>query len=159
MKTPLHHLTTLTRPRLLIRAARFGLDRYDRRSGLRRILRDEAPVAPGRALAALVEVEAAHEDRRVADDASYSPARHVEALMALLAEARDAARAAAAPEGDGSLKVPDTGNGAADNRDAPALPAPALPADAAASQTSSVFRFSMKASSSSDTPGSISGAS
>lgn len=159
MKTPLHHLTTLTRPRLLIRAARFGLDRYDRRSGLRRILRDEAPVAPGRALAALVEVEAAHEDRRVADDASYSPARHVEALIALLAEARDAARAAtAAQAGDGADHAADECDDRAGG-DAPALPAPAQPADEAAAQTSSAFRFSMKASSSSDTPGSISGAS
>lgn len=78
----------LRRPRLLVRAARFGLSEYNRARVLRRLTgRDEAP-SPARAVPILLEAEAQAEDRRRAGDATYSPGRHVELLSALMAEAR-----------------------------------------------------------------------
>lgn len=77
----------LHRPRLLIRAARFGLSDFRRERDLRRILGDAAP--PGMAtLARLLDVEEAMEAERTTGAAAYRPARHVEALIALMAEAR-----------------------------------------------------------------------
>lgn len=84
-------LGPLRRPALLIRAARAGLPLYRRGRDLRRLLgRIEAP-APGLALDDLLDAEAAHEGRRLGGDPAYDPARHVEMLIALLAEARLAA--------------------------------------------------------------------
>ncbi len=101
------------RPRLLLQAARCGLPAYRRDRDLARILRKaaraaaagagqaaepapelgavrppEATDAPAPdALAALVAFEAACETHRRAGLAGYSAARHVEVLIALLAEA------------------------------------------------------------------------
>ena len=81
-------LSALRRPRLLIRAARFGLAEYDRSRDLRRLLR--VPVAPGplRALAILIDEEARLDGARQAGDPAYRPGRHVEMLIALMGEAR-----------------------------------------------------------------------
>lgn len=81
-------LQRMSRPRLLIRAARSGLGQYSRARDLARILRGPAPVSPTAALDALMECEAEVEQRRKAADASYDIARHVEILIALMAEAR-----------------------------------------------------------------------
>jgi hypothetical protein len=81
-------LETLTRPRLLVRAARFALDDYRRDIHLKRVLRRETPPPSFRTLANLLAVEEDLETGRRAADASYSPARHVEALAALMHEAR-----------------------------------------------------------------------
>ena len=83
-------LAALRRPRLLIRAARHGLDHYSRRRDLRRVLRADPLPSPAAAARALFEIEAMLEDRRIDGDAAYSPARHVDALIALLAEVRAA---------------------------------------------------------------------
>lgn len=78
----------LRRPRLLIRAARFGLSDFRRERDLRRILSDAAP-PPGMAtLARLLDLEEALEAERTTGVTTYRPARHVEALIALMAEAR-----------------------------------------------------------------------
>lgn len=89
-------LAALRRPRLLIQAARHGLADYDRNRDLRRLLAAPRPPAPEQAVAALIAYESRLESARRAQDAGYSVARHVEVLIAILAEARLAARAAAA---------------------------------------------------------------
>ena len=81
-------LNRLRRPKLLIRAARFGLADYDRDRDLRRVLHMPAAPAPRTAVPRLLETEARLEHVRKTGGASYSPARHVEVLIALMAEAR-----------------------------------------------------------------------
>jgi len=78
----------LRRPRLLIRAARFGLSDFRRERDLRRILGDGMAPIGERTLARLLDVEESLDDQRRIGDASYRPARHVEVLIALMAEAR-----------------------------------------------------------------------
>lgn len=78
-------ITRLRRPRLLIRAARFGLAEYDRTRTLARIFGAERP--PERALDPLMAREAEIEQHRLKGDASYSVSRHVEILVALMDEA------------------------------------------------------------------------
>ena len=79
-------LANLRRPRLLMHAARFGLGDYRRDRDLRRLVRVSA--SPEETLPQLIEVEREIEDTRIAGDASYSVARHIDVLIALLAEAR-----------------------------------------------------------------------
>ena len=86
-------LACLRRPRLLIRAARFWLADYDRRSCLRRLFPDAAGAIGADPLPPLLEQEQACEARRRAGDASYSVVRHVELLVALISEAQSAQRA------------------------------------------------------------------
>jgi plasmid stability protein len=86
-------LATIRRPRLLVRAARHGLEEYNRNRDLRRILRGESLPAPSDALPRLMDMEAAHEQTRKRGDASYSIARHLEILIALMAESRLVGRA------------------------------------------------------------------
>lgn len=89
-------LTTIQqtrRPRLLLRAARFGLAEYERQRDLKRLLRLPAapPVSPA-TVRTLMELEARLEDLRTrppqeAGD-TWRAARHVEALICLIAESR-----------------------------------------------------------------------
>lgn len=88
MSDPLSPLAALRRPRLLIRAARCGLDDYRRDRDLARLLGRRPPPAPGQALERLLAEEERLEEIRRAGAAAYSPARHVELLIALMAEAR-----------------------------------------------------------------------
>lgn len=88
MTNTIESLKTLQRPSLLVRAARHGLREYDRKKDLRRVLRGEDAPAAGAALGALAETEARFEATRQAGDASYSVSRHLEALIALMAEIR-----------------------------------------------------------------------
>lgn len=81
-------LAGLRRPRLLIRAARFGAEDYRRERHLRRILRCSALPRTGTAILRLVEIEAALNADRLEGAASYSVAEHVEVLAALMGEAR-----------------------------------------------------------------------
>ena len=83
--TPLAHLR---RPRLLVSAARFALSGFDRTTALGRLFGGSTPVPGTRALDALAKLEKEHEDARVSGRATYSIAAHVEALTALMAEAR-----------------------------------------------------------------------
>ncbi len=84
----LERLNTLVRPRLLIRAARFGLDDYRRDRDLRRILKAAHTPHAARALEMLLEEELRLEGARTGGDANYSVARHVEVLIAVIAEAQ-----------------------------------------------------------------------
>ena len=79
-------LATIRRPRLLMRAARFGLQEYRRERDLRRYVGNTA--SPEDAVTSLMTVEARLEENRIAGDAAYSVARHIEVLIALLAEAQ-----------------------------------------------------------------------
>ncbi len=80
-------LQSLRRPGLLIRAARAGLPEYRRTLHLQRLLGPGTPPRPGAALMRLMELEAEQDEKRRADHASYSIARHVELLAAMMAEA------------------------------------------------------------------------
>ena len=88
MTDPHTVLTTLRRPRLLVRAARLGLLDYNRDHSLRRLMPGETPPRPGMAFAYLAEHEAALNATRREGAASYSVARHIELLVALIEEAR-----------------------------------------------------------------------
>jgi Family of unknown function (DUF6477) len=79
-------LASLRRPRLLMRAARFGLGEYRRERDLRRYV--AGVESPEDTVTSLMTVEARLEATRIAGDAAYSVARHIEVLIALLAEAQ-----------------------------------------------------------------------
>ncbi|KFE34960.1 DUF6477 family protein [Thioclava atlantica] len=85
---PCPDLSGLTRPRLLVRAARFGLRDYNRRRDLKRLMRLADPPHPEAALRQLMAEEDALEQARRAGEATYSFARHIELLIAVMAEAR-----------------------------------------------------------------------
>ena len=79
-------LNAMHRPKLLLQAARFGLRDYNRERVLKRLTKSSAAPSPNRALNALIPVEANLEDARRSGDATYNVSRHVEVLIALLAE-------------------------------------------------------------------------
>jgi Family of unknown function (DUF6477) len=78
-------LETIRRPRLLMQAARIGMGAYRRGRDLRRLIGGEAPT--DQAIARLIFEEHKQEISRIAGTAEYSPARHIELLAALIAEA------------------------------------------------------------------------
>lgn len=84
-------LTALRRPTLLIRAARFGLASYDRDAVLKRIFGMAVPPTGRSCISRLLEIEAEMDTTRRNGDATYSIARHVEALIAVMAESRTVA--------------------------------------------------------------------
>ncbi|WP_121631534.1 DUF6477 family protein [Tropicibacter alexandrii] len=88
MKDLLGLLNDLRRPRLLIRAARAGVEDYDRDMHLPRILGGGAMLRPGPALIKLMELEAEFDEARRREDATYTVRRHVELLVAMMGEAR-----------------------------------------------------------------------
>ncbi|MBC55705.1 MAG: hypothetical protein CL814_02100 [Confluentimicrobium sp.] len=97
MSDPLSILKTLRRPRLLIRAARFGLTDYRRERDLSRLMKCVRLPSPLQSLGALLEQEEQMEATRKSGDATYSVARHIEVLIALMAEARLLPRTDARP--------------------------------------------------------------
>lgn len=103
MTNPDPRLAALRRPKLLIRAARFGLESYDRSRDLKRLLRAEETPSPRAAVEHLFEAEALLEGDRTSGQAGYSPARHVDLLIALIAETR----LLAAPGAPGAPGAPD----------------------------------------------------
>jgi hypothetical protein len=88
MTHPLSLLSSLQRPRLLIRAARHGLVDYRRDRDLRRLIGTSAAPSPDVSVRRLLSEEARLETIRRSGDLGYSLARHVEVLIALIAEAR-----------------------------------------------------------------------
>ena len=79
-------LADLRRPRLLIRAARCGVDDYRRDRDLRRLI--DGTMSPDRALPRLMREEKQLEEIRLSGDAEYSVSRHIEVLIAMLGEIR-----------------------------------------------------------------------
>lgn len=88
MSSPQQFLQSLNRPQLLVRAARVWLPDYNRERTMRRIFPGTVPPSPGRGFEALMEQENAIDQLRREGAASYSAARHIEILVALIVEAR-----------------------------------------------------------------------
>ena len=81
-------LENLRRPRLLIRAARFGLTDYNRDRHLKRLIKADRTPSPERALEGLLEEEARLNSSRTDDTGDYDLSRHIDMLIAIMAEAR-----------------------------------------------------------------------
>lgn len=81
-------LSSLRRPKLLVRTARYGVVDYRRRKSLRRLFPGERLECQSQILPRLLETEAALDLARRDGTATYSPARHIETLTALIAEAK-----------------------------------------------------------------------
>jgi hypothetical protein len=79
---------SLRRPHILIRAARHGLLSYNRNRDLRRLMHAATVPTPAVAVRRLIDEEAVVEARRQTGDAAYSLTRHVDLMIALLAELR-----------------------------------------------------------------------
>lgn len=87
MKDVLGMVAALSRPKLLVQAARFGQEDYRRDTRLPRLLQQDRVPGPGAAAMALLSMEAKLNDDRIANNAEYSAARHVDVLIALMGEA------------------------------------------------------------------------
>lgn len=99
----LGQLTRLKRPKLLVRAARIAAQSYRREHHLRPILGSSHLPRHAVALLRLSEIEAEMNAWREMRKADYSVTRHVNVLMALMAESRlvrDAALEASRPGDD-----------------------------------------------------------
>lgn len=94
MSDPRDQVAALRRPQLLIRAARLGLADYSRSRDLCRLMRVTSAPSPTRAVQRLLDAEGEMETTRLQGGASYSVARHVEILIALMGETRLMARGA-----------------------------------------------------------------
>lgn len=88
MNDPVKLLGALRRPSLLIRAAKFGLTDYRRERDLRRLTQSNSLPSPSRALGLLISEEGRMEETRRLGATTYSAARHIDLLIALMAEAR-----------------------------------------------------------------------
>ena len=88
MKDILSRLHDVKRPGLLIRAARIGAKDYHRGTHLLRLIGDTPPASGGAALMQLMDLEAEINECRENERAGYSPARHVDILIAMMGEAR-----------------------------------------------------------------------
>ena len=88
MQDILSMLHALQRPRLLMRAARIGAEDYRRTTHLPRLLGYGVLPRHGAALLKLMDLEAALESQRTDADAGYSLMRHVDVMIAIVAEAR-----------------------------------------------------------------------
>lgn len=81
-------LSDLRRPRLLVRAARFGSATYRRDRDLRRLTGLARAPGIGKAVDLLMEKEAEANHARTSGSAAYSVASHVSLLAAIIAEAK-----------------------------------------------------------------------
>lgn len=88
MKDILSMLNDLKRPRLLIRAAKLGVDEYRRETHLPRHLGYASLPRSGQAVMRLMEIEAVMNEMRSTGNASYSLVKHVDVLIAMMGEAR-----------------------------------------------------------------------
>lgn len=86
MQDILTRIACLTRPQLLTRAARIGAEDYRRELHLTRLLKDSRLPRSGEALMRLAEIEADLNDKRIAGEQDYHLPRHVEVLIAIVAE-------------------------------------------------------------------------
>lgn len=79
-------LTSLSRPRLLMKTARAGRKTYKRSKELRRVLGGHKTPAHPAGMMRLLEMEHEMEHRRKLQKPAYDLMRHVELLIALLSE-------------------------------------------------------------------------
>lgn len=82
-------LEQLRRPRLLMKAARIGARDYNRTVHLSRLLGGLSSPHSESILMRLMELEDLLNDQRLSEDASYDMLRHIDVLIALVAEARN----------------------------------------------------------------------
>ena len=80
-------LETIHRPKTLMRAAKSALSDYDRSKGLQRLLGKSDQLRPEDALQELLPLEQDCETRRQTGRVAYSVARHLEVMVAIIAEA------------------------------------------------------------------------
>lgn len=106
MSDLLHLVATLRRPKLLLQAVRHGLTEYNREKTLRRLTGGTEMPAPRRAVQSLLLAEEMQETARRDRDAAYSPSRHIEILVALIAEARALSSEAARNERETAATTP-----------------------------------------------------
>jgi len=108
MQDLLSRLKNLHRPRLLVRTARIGASSYSRDRDLRRIFGYAKPPRSAAAILRLLDYEHELNQQRLGGDAGYTITRHVELLIALVAEAE---YLATSPRRDISQETPvQTGN-------------------------------------------------
>lgn len=88
MQDLLSMLNSLRRPRLLIRAARLGAREYVRDRHLKRILGYGTLPRPASALMRLMDIERGIDMSRRQNEAGYSLPRHIDVLIAMVAEAQ-----------------------------------------------------------------------
>lgn len=88
MQDVLSRLRQLNRPRLLVRAARIGVQSYRRERDLRPLLGFGNLPRPVQALTRLIELEQIANARRRSGDATYVLTSHVALLIALMGEAQ-----------------------------------------------------------------------
>lgn len=81
-------LSQLKRPKLLVNAALHGQKDYRHKIHLPRVLGESVPAKATAVLVRLCDLEAHHNSMRKARDAAYSAARHIEVLIALIAESQ-----------------------------------------------------------------------
>ena len=82
-------LNDLKRPRLMMRAARIGAEEYSRSVHLPRLLGYGKLPRHTQALMQLINLEVELEAQRTSSDAEYRVTRHIDVLIAVVAEARD----------------------------------------------------------------------
>jgi hypothetical protein len=87
---PLRHMH---RPRLLVQAATFALKDYRREPALRRLFGAQPIPGSCQAFLKLLSLEADCDTDRRSRSATYSAARHVDIMIALLGEAAEIGRA------------------------------------------------------------------
>ena len=81
-------LDAIRRPKILVRAARIGLEWYRRDRDLNKVIHSLSTPTPERAVERLVAAEQELEEFRAAGLAHYDVHRHIAVLTALLGEAR-----------------------------------------------------------------------
>ena len=86
MQDILTRISQIQRPRLLSRAAKIGAEDYRRELHLPRLLKQPILPRSAEALIKLSEIEADLNDKRVAGEQDYHLRRHVEVLIAIVAE-------------------------------------------------------------------------
>ncbi|MDJ0859350.1 MAG: DUF6477 family protein [Dinoroseobacter sp.] len=81
-------LHSIRRPQTLMRAARYGLYEYNRERDLKRLTREPKAPSPQKALTSLMAIEETLESNRLEGYGTYSVARHIEVLAAIMGEIR-----------------------------------------------------------------------
>lgn len=87
MQDILSRLSGIHRPAILVRAGNIGAQTYRRGPALRRILGRTTLPRSTIALLQLIDIEADLNARRKKTDAGYNLVRHIEVMIALIAEA------------------------------------------------------------------------
>lgn len=88
MKDVISLVNGLKRPKLLVRASKFGADDYNRTYHLNRILNRNNTPKSGEAILQLLDIEDMCNTAREDKDPAYRLIQHVDVLIALIGETR-----------------------------------------------------------------------